>query len=150
MGIKVGPVARQFLIAVQDGHHCEEQRIASQHGDGLGFADGLLQALALGRRLRRVVKGLLVPALKKISDLSRIQILQHEVLEVGISQPLRLVAHDTRGDEDGQQREVTTEPLDVVHDLRARLNVEVFVQSIQQQHEAARLCEQAGQQARRP
>ena len=131
LGVEVSAVARQFLVAVQNGHHCQQQRIAGQQGDGLGLADGLLQAVVLRRCLCWVVEGHLVPALHEVVDLCGVQVMQHEVPKLDIAQPLRLIAHYTRCDEDGQVRELAGEPLDVIHDVCAELHVKDFIQPIQ-------------------
>jgi len=47
--------------------------------------------VALQHRLRRIVKGHLVPAIEEVGDLRRVQILQHEVPELDVTQSLGLI-----------------------------------------------------------
>ncbi len=92
--VQLGPGAGQLLVAVEDGHHGQQQRVARQHGDGTRALDGLLQTLALRLGLGRVIEGHVVPAVDEAGDLCGIEVLEHEVAEVGIAQALGLVTHD--------------------------------------------------------
>ena len=85
LGVQISPVPRQFLVPVQNGHHGQEERVAGQHRDGPGFADCLPKPISLRRRLYRVVKSHLVPAIHEVGDLCGVQILQHEMSELGLA-----------------------------------------------------------------
>ena len=150
LGVEVDPIARQLLIAVQDRHHRQQQRITRQHRDRLGIADRLLQSFEFRSRLRRVVEGLLVPTINEGVDLSSVQVLQHEVPELGFTQLMRLIADHTRRHHDRRLRVFGAETLDVVDHFLARLQIKDLVQPIQQQHDPARLGEQLLQQPGRP
>jgi hypothetical protein len=64
----------------------------------------------------------------EVGDLIGVQVLQHEVSELGVAQPLRLIAHDPRRHDNGRVGGVAAEALDVVDDRLARPHIEQLVQ----------------------
>src|SRR4029077_12960236 len=72
--------------------------------DGPRFFYRTLKPILEPGAFLRIVLGNTVPVLQKGKHLVIIEILQGRVGEAGVTQPLRLIADDARGDDDGRQR----------------------------------------------
>jgi hypothetical protein len=83
-----------------------------------------------------------MPEAEEGIDLFGVQVLNHEVPEVGVAKSLRTVTHNARSDDESNIRVLVTEAVNVVENLLAPDRVEDFVQSVQQHHNAILLVEQ--------
>jgi hypothetical protein len=57
-------------LAVEDNHHRHQQRIARQHGYGLGIFDRLGESLAFSLGVWLILERLVVPAVEEVVNLS--------------------------------------------------------------------------------
>ncbi len=95
--IQLWPIPRQLLVAVQNRHHRQQQRVPGQLANRLRVANGFVQAITLAYLVGPLGKGLVVPALNKVGNLVIGQVLQHVVLKPRIPKGLRLVAQPAGG-----------------------------------------------------
>ena len=143
--VKFGSVARQLLVAVEDGHHGEQERVARQLGDRPALLDGLCQPVAFEGTVGGVGEGLLVPMIEERLDLLGLEILEQEVPELGVPKPLGLVTDDPRRDDDRRGGVFVAEAVDVVDDLLPPGRVEDLVEPVQEEDRRIRSLQQAVQ-----
>ena len=140
--VQVDTVVGQLLVPIQDGHHRQQERVARKLGDRLRFLDRAGQPLTLGLAFLRFVERDVVPLVQEAADLVFVEILQHEVAEIGAVQPKGLVANHARREHNADVLVLVAEAVDIVDHPLALDGIEHLVQAVQQEHDPARLLQQ--------
>jgi hypothetical protein len=129
--VKLSAVAREILRAIEDCHHGEQKRIASELADGDRVGNCASEEFAFHFAGACIPVCSTVPAVEEIGDLIAVELLQHEVTETFVAPRLVLVANDARGDEDAGTRVVVGKTMDGSGNLPTQRGVEDFVETIE-------------------